>query len=128
MKLRHLFAIAINLTIMLMGTSQKAQADSYPYVHNIYAKGEYVFLNGYAYLRVVDGKISRLHNNEVDVRIIDRSVERVYTWSPESDLWCYKGSRWGWAYNSSENPTPPDGNLMRYDWYFIWSMEKTCVS
>ena len=94
MKLRNFFAIAINLTIMLIFTPQKAQADSYPYIHNIYAKGEYVFLNGYAHLRMVDGKISRLNDNEVDVRIIDRSVERVYTWSPESDLWCYKGRQW----------------------------------
>ena len=91
MKFGNPFLAAIILAVILHCVPNKTQADSYPSVHSIYAKGEYVFLNGFAHIRMIDGKISRLKVNEIDVQIIDRSVERSFNWSPESDLWGIKG-------------------------------------
>ena len=105
MNLRNSFLIATMLTVMLVCVVRKVEADSSPSVEVIYAKGNYVFLDGYAHIKMIDGKISRLKDDEeMDVRVIEQS--------PEGYLWGYKGRFWGFMRHSNENS---DSYFVRYD-------------
>jgi len=98
----------IMLFLMLFCITNKIQADGYPCVSAIYAKGEYLFLNSWPCIKITDGKISLL-KDKIDVRLIDRP----FNWSSENDLWGYEGSMWGLSWQEGEKPLY--GHLVRYD-------------
>jgi len=92
---------------MLICTANDMEAYGYSRVNIISTKGEYVFLGGWACIKMINGLPFRMKNVKegVDVRVIASS--------PEGDLWGWEGSWWNISYSAEE--LPPDSYLMRYD-------------
>ena len=100
--MRKTFLYTATLAVTLSCTVNSVKADSYPSIQGIYAVGEYVFLNGIPEIKIVDGKILRLKDDEmIDVKMMQQS--------PQGDLWGREGRARGYSYH------PGNGPLVRYD-------------
>lgn len=105
MRLIKQFWKIVALTVVFICATNSIHADSYPSIQSLFLKGDYLFLDDKASIKMVNGQPVRLKESEhIDVQII--------TQSPDGDLWGYEGINWG---HMSSNGEFPDSYLVRYD-------------